>query len=88
MKAALLTALFFAALTAAALAETADEGEALFEARCALCHQLPDPAMLKPRQWDTVLTVMQKRMTQKGMPRLPDEEVNAIREFLHGRARR
>lgn len=88
MKKALLTAVFFAALAAAGFAETADEGGALFEARCGLCHQLPDPAMLKPHQWDSSLGVMQKRIEQKGMARLPDDEVKAIREFLHNNARR
>ncbi|MBI5636459.1 MAG: cytochrome c [Nitrospinae bacterium] len=88
MRRTLLTAVFFAALGAAAFAETADEGAAFFEARCALCHQLPDPAMLKPQQWDSILKVMQKRIEQKGMPQLPDDEVKAIREFLRNNARR
>lgn len=88
MKRALLTAVFFAALAAPGFAETPDEGADLFEARCALCHQIPDPAMLKPAQWDAILTVMQKRIEQKGLPQLPDDEVKAIREFLHNNARR
>lgn len=88
MKRALLTAAFFAALAAAGFAETPDEGADLFEVRCALCHQIPDPVMLKPAQWDSILTVMQKRIEQKGLPQLPDDEVRAIREFLHNNARR
>lgn len=91
MRKTLWAALFYAVLAASAnaeTAETADEGAALFEARCALCHQLPDPAMLKPRQWDSILTVMQKRIEQKGMAPLPDDEVKAMREFLHANARR
>lgn len=88
MRRIFLTAVFFAFLAAAVSAETADEGAALFEARCALCHQIPDPAMLKPQQWDSILKVMQKRIEQKGMPQLPDDEMKAIREFLHGNARR
>ena len=88
MKKALLTAALFAALAAAGYAETADEGAAIFEARCTLCHQMPDPAMLKAPQWDSMLAVMQKRIEQKGMPQLPDDEVKAIREFLHANARR
>lgn len=88
MKKAILFTILIASLSAAASAETADEGAALFEARCALCHQIPDPAMLKPQQWDSVLAVMQKRIEQKGMPQLPDDEVEAIREFLRNNARR
>lgn len=87
MRAALLMAVIIAALATSAPAETADEGAALFEARCALCHQIPNPAMLKPQQWDSILKVMQKRIEQKGMPQLPGDEVQAIREFLHSNAR-
>lgn len=87
MRDAVLMAVIIAALATSARAETVDEGAALFEARCALCHQIPNPAMLKPQQWDSILNVMQKRMEQKGMPQLPEEEVRAIREFLHGNAR-
>ncbi len=88
MKKPLLTMVLFAALAAAGFAETADDAAALFEARCALCHQIPDPAMLKQHQWDSILTVMQKRIEQKGMPQLPDDEMKVIREFLHNNARR
>ncbi len=87
MKATFLTVVFLAAMGTIGFAATADEGAALFEARCTLCHQMPDPAMLNAGQWDAILSVMKKRIEQKGMPQLPDDEIKTIREFLHSHAR-
>lgn len=64
------------------------EGEADFEARCALCHQLPDPRQFKPAQWRKVLAVMQSRLEQKGMMPLSEDEMIAIGDFLDQNGRR
>jgi len=55
---------------------------AYFEARCALCHQLPDPRQFTPAQWRKVLAVMQLRLAQKGMMPLAEDEMKAIGDFL------
>jgi mono/diheme cytochrome c family protein len=55
-------------------AEDLDKGKQLFEFKCGLCHQVPDPAKFKPAQWREVLQTMQGRMKQFGMPPLTEEE--------------
>lgn len=52
-------------LKASALLPTAEnqsKAEDLFVTRCALCHQLPEPGMLKPQQWKLIISTMQQRM--------------------------
>ncbi len=61
------------------------EGKALFEARCAVCHQLPEPDMLTPKQWKRLLLLMQKRMQQAGMPPLDEEEFARVHDYLSAR---
>ena len=71
--------------------ETAAEREAwaksLFEGRCQMCHQLPEPGMLKPAQWKLLLNVMQQRMQQAGVPPLTEDETERLLEYLNARAR-
>jgi mono/diheme cytochrome c family protein len=66
---------------------SADEAEALFAGRCAMCHQLPEPAMLKPKQWKLILVTMQQRMQQANVPPLQVQEHDMILEYLTARAR-
>jgi hypothetical protein len=42
------------------LADEPESGESLFKARCGICHQLPDPTILKPGQWPRLLDTKQK----------------------------
>lgn len=79
--------LFFATAATAAEAQEAleqgvEQGKILFEARCPLCHQLPEPAMLKREQWRRSLTTMQKRMQQAGMSALSDSEFQQVLNYL------
>jgi len=71
--------------------ETAAEREAyaksLFEGRCQMCHQLPEPGMLKPEQWKLILTTMQQRMQQAKVPPLTEDETSRLLEYLDARAR-
>ena len=71
--------------------ETSAEREAwaksLFEGRCQMCHQLPEPGMLKPAQWKLLLKVMQQRMQQANVPPLTDDETERLLEYLSARAR-
>ena len=73
------------------LEESAAEREAwaksLFEGRCQMCHQLPEPDMLTPSQWKLILMVMQQRMQQAGVPPLTDDETGRLLEYLSARAR-
>jgi hypothetical protein len=63
--------------------ETQVSGKALFEGRCGgLCHQLPEPDRLNAQQWKRVLLTMQKRMQQRGMPPLTEQEVSAVLDYL------
>lgn len=66
---------------------SADDAEALFTGRCAMCHQLPEPAMLKPKQWKLILVTMQQRMQQAKVPPLQAQEHDMILEYLTAHAR-
>jgi len=68
-------------------AEKQTEAEDLFVTRCALCHQLPEPDMLKPQQWKLIISTMQQRMQQAGVSQLSDQETETILEYLSERAR-
>jgi len=79
--------LFFFVITSTQL--RADEGKELFTIRCGgFCHQLPEPTMLKAKQWRMIMTVMQERMTQKGIDQLTDEEFEKIFIYLKEEARK
>ena len=71
--------------------ETSAEREAyaksLFEGRCQMCHQLPEPGMLRPKQWKLILTTMQQRMQQAGVPPLTEEETEMILEHIAEQSR-
>ena len=66
----------------AGFAEDNTQAKALFEARCVICHQLPEPDMLNARQWRLVLTTMQKRMQQSDMLPLSDDEFKMVLDYL------
>ena len=68
-------------------ADRRDIGEILFQGRCQMCHQLPEPGMLKPKQWKLILVVMQQRMQQTGIPPLTEEENELVFAYLAERAR-
>ena len=61
--------------------------KSLFEGRCQMCHQLPEPGMLPPKQWKLILTTMQQRMQQAGVPPLTEDETEKLLEYLSARAR-
>lgn len=71
--------------------ETAAERDAyaksLFEGRCQMCHQLPEPGMLTPKQWKLILMTMQQRMQQASVPPLSEDETERLLEYLSARAR-
>jgi len=66
---------------------SANEAEVLFAGRCAMCHQLPEPAMLKAKQWKLILVTMQQRMQQANVPPLQAQEHDLILEYLTAHAR-
>ena len=57
-------------------------GETLYKSKCMLCHQLPEPDMLRPTQWQAVLQTMQTRMQQAGLPVMTPQEQALIFEYL------
>lgn len=61
--------------------------KSLFEGRCQMCHQLPEPDMLTPKQWRLTLTTMHQRMQQAGVPPLTEGETERLLEYLTPRAR-
>jgi len=70
------------------IAAEADSDAALFELRCGTgCHQLPEPSMLKPKQWQRVMITMEKRMAQAGMTALTTDERERLLAYLSKHAR-
>jgi len=63
-------------------AEREAYAKSLFEGRCQMCHQLPEPSMLRPEQWKLILTTMQQRMQQAGVPPLTGQETEALLAYL------
>ena len=78
----------FILLSLAGVATADEQGQQLFESRCATCHQLPEPAMLKPKQWRLVLMTMQKRMQQSHLPPLNEDEFALVLKYLTEQAER
>ncbi len=81
MRVLLLFVLLFAVNTGSAEPDLLN-GKSLFESRCSVCHQLPDPEMLNPRQWAWVIKTMQSRMQQANIVPLNEDEVAAIMRYL------
>ena len=67
--------------------EQVSRAKDIFVSRCALCHQLPEPSMLRPKQWGLIMKVMQQRMQQANVPQLNDQEFELILKYLQERAR-
>lgn len=59
-----------------------DAAQQLFEARCATCHQLPEPSMLNAQQWQRVMLTMQKRMQHSDITPLTEAEFSLIHGYL------
>lgn len=69
------------------LAEREAYAKSLFEGRCQMCHQLPEPGMLTAKQWTLILTTMQQRMQHASVPPLTADETERLLEYLSERAR-
>ena len=84
-----ITLAIFLSITAAPLiAAESDEDEKLFELRCGIgCHQLPEPSMLKAKQWQRVMVTMEKRMAQAEMAPLTQDERERLLAYLTQYAR-
>ena len=63
------------------------DSKSLFEGRCQMCHQLPEPGMLRPKQWRLILTTMQQRMQQAGVPPLTEDETEMVLEYIAEQSR-
>ena len=82
MKRILFPLLFIALAATTIPAAEPESGESLFKARCGVCHQLPDPDVLKPEQWPRLLETKQRLMEKSGMQPLTPEELKNLLEFL------
>ena len=78
----------FGVVSGAQAQDDVEQGKQLYESRCALCHQLPEPDMLKEKQWRRSLLTMQKRMQSAGMPPLNDAEFEQMMAYLATQARK
>jgi mono/diheme cytochrome c family protein len=74
-------------VAAAQMEEDKMPGKVLFESRCPICHQLPEPSMLKLPQWRRLLATMQLRMQQSSMAPLTEQERQQVLDYLATQAR-
>ncbi len=68
-------------------AERSAYADSLFKGRCQMCHQLPEPGMLRPKQWRLILGTMQQRMQQAGVPQLTADETEMVLEYIAEQSR-
>lgn len=80
--------IFLESKAKAAGAERASLAEDAFMVRCGLCHQTPEPGMLKINQWKIVLRTMDQRMTQANVPLMDEEERTLVLEYLNQHSRK
>ncbi|NIR60540.1 MAG: cytochrome C [Gammaproteobacteria bacterium] len=67
--------------------EPGSPGARAFVARCSTCHGLPHPARLGREGWPYVLAVMDRRMEERGLEPLSEEERARILGYLTAHAR-
>jgi cytochrome c5 len=59
----------------------------LYEARCSACHSLPHPGRHTAQQWRHVVTLMERRMQERGHAPLGADERQRILDYLTRHAR-
>ena len=57
-------------------------GKILFTHKCSVCHQLPDPDVFSPEQWQNTLRLMQCNIDKMGRTTLSQAEKEMILKFL------
>lgn len=82
--------LMLAGLAACAGAPTPlpeEQDTSLYRSRCGGCHAVPHPARHSKKQWPGMVALMERRMTEAGMPALAEGERTRILDYLerHGR---
>ncbi len=61
-------------------------GQQIFNTNCSnICHQTPAAKRLKPKQWRIVLNTMQIRMQSIGMPKLTQQQLNQVFDYLQSK---
>jgi len=93
MKWIIFASLFWLLVVPVAHAQNANDpisqGEALFKARCTeQCHQTPKADHLSAKQWRVVLSTMQTRMKQSGMPPMSERQVELILKYVSAGAKK
>lgn len=83
----LIVILIFYSCTALAETSVNDDnikvGKQIFNTNCSnICHQTPAAKRLKPKQWRIVLNTMQIRMRGIGMPKLSEQQLNQVFDYL------
>ena len=56
-------------------------------AHCSICHAPPHPKRHTYAEWKLLLPIMEQRMQERGMGRLPDSDRAAILSYLEANSR-
>ncbi|MCG6863845.1 MAG: cytochrome c [Thiogranum sp.] len=62
-------------------------GAQVFTSRCSVCHAPPHPKRHSYAEWELLLPVMEKRMEERGMGQLSDQDRVAILSYLKANGR-
>lgn len=69
------------------LPDAATPGARLFSTRCGICHSVPHPARHTYAGWLHLLSLMERRMIERGIRPLTDRERSDILVYLRVHAR-
>lgn len=67
--------------------EADSDAAQLFEARCTGCHALPHPARNRADEWPGILALMDRRMRERHVQPLDDDERQELLRYLQAHAR-
>ena len=62
-------------------------GAKTYRSRCSGCHALPHPGRHTAASWRHLLALMERRMQERSLPPLTDQERRAILDYLAAHAR-
>ena len=62
-------------------------GASVYIESCSGCHVPPQPADYSTHEWDVIVTRMQQRRMDKRMPRVTNEKLELMMDYLQRHAR-
>ncbi len=70
------------------LPDSSTKAARTYRAKCSTCHSVPHPARHTREQWPPLIALMERRMAERRMPGLSEEDRAVILDYLKRNARR